>query len=127
MKRTLILTMLVLILSLSVCTGTSAVLGHIIEETRYLHNEAVRCVENNDTEKAAEIMVQLATLWREKEPFLEMITSHDAIHEVKLGIIEAQICLECGDHDDFLRTISIAGEGLEHMDSVESLSLSNLY
>ena len=127
MKRTLILTLTVFILSLSVCAGTSAALGRIIEETRYLHNEAVRFVENNEPEKAAEIMVQLAALWREKEPFLEMITSHDAIHEVKLGIIEAQICLECGDHDDFLRTISITGEGLEHMDSVESLSLSNLY
>ena len=56
-----------------------------------------------------------------------MISSHDAIHEVKLGIIEAQICLECGDHDDFLRTISIAGEGLEHMAVSETLSLSNLY
>ena len=77
--------------------------------------------------RPAFFMVEMAVLWRKKEPFLEVMTSHDAIHEVKLGIIEAQICLECGDHDDFLRTISIAGEGLEHMESVEMLSLSNLY
>jgi len=126
-RRTLILTLSVLILALSACAGASAYLRDVIGEVRYLHNEAVRRVESGETDKAKEIMVQMAILWREKEPFLEVITSHDAIHEVKLGIIEAQICLECDDHDDFLRTISIAGEGLEHMESVEMLSLSNLY
>ena len=127
MRRTLILTVSVFVLALCVCVCASAFLGSVIEEIRYLHNEAVRMTESGRTDEAREIMVQMATLWREKEPFLEIITSHDAIHEVKLGIIEAQICLECGDHDDFLRTISIAGEGLEHMRSVEALSLSNLY
>ena len=127
MKRTLLLTLAVLALSVLSCVGSSLFLGSVIEEVRWLHNEAVRCVENGQHSRAAEIMVQMATLWREKESLLEMITSHDAIHEVKLGIIEAQICLECGDHDDFLRTIAITGEGLEHMRSVEALSLSNLY
>ena len=127
MRRTLILTLSVLILALSVCTFTSAFMSDIVEQVRYLHNEAVRCVESGDTGRAKEIMVEMATLWREKESVLEVITSHDAVHEVKLGIIEAQICLECDDHDDFLRTISIAGEGLEHMLSTEILSLSNLY
>lgn len=127
MRRTLVITLCVLVLALSVCTGASRFLENVISQERFLHNEAVRYVESGKTEKAREIMVQMAALWREKEPVLEILTSHDAIHEVKLGIIEAQICLECGDHDDFLRTISIAGEGLEHMKSVEMLSLSNLY
>ena len=127
MRRTLILTLSVLILALSVCTFTSVFMDNVVDQVRYLNNEAVRYVESGETDKAKEIMVEMATLWREKESILEVITSHDAIHEVKLGIIEAQICLECDDHDDFLRTISIAGEGLEHMLSTEILSLSNLY
>ena len=127
MKRTLTLTLAVLFFALAVCTGGSIFLRDVIGKVRHLHNEAVRCVEADDIASAKQLMVEMAVLWRRKEPFLEVITSHDAIHEVKLGIIEAQICLECGDHDDFLRTISIAGEGLEHMESVEMLSLSNLY
>lgn len=127
MRRTLVITLCVLVLALSICTGCSLFLKNVIGDVRHLHNEAVRYVESGNPEKARELMIQMATLWREKEPILEILTSHDAIHEVKLGIIEAQICLECGDHDDFLRTISIAGEGLEHMRSVEMLSLSNLY
>lgn len=127
MRRTLILTLTVLILSLGSCAGSAAFLGGVIEQARYLHNEAVRYVEADDPTKAKELMVELAALWRKKEPILEILTSHDAIHEVKLGIVEAQICLECGDHDDFLRTISITGEGLEHMKSTEALSFSNLY
>lgn len=127
MRRTIIITSSVLIISLCICAFTCIFLGDVIEKARYLHNEAVYCVESEDTVQAKELMVELAALWREKEPVLEIITSHDAIHEVKLGIIEAQICLECGDHDDFLRTISIVGEGLEHMRSTEALSFSNLY
>lgn len=127
MRRTLLLTVFTLLLAIAVCALSAHFLGDVIDEMRYLHNEAVRCVESDDTDAAREIMVRMAMLWREKEPFLEMMTSHDAIHEVKLGIIEAQICLECDDHDDFLRTIAIAGEGLEHMRSTEALSFSNLY
>ena len=127
MRRTLILTLLVFALSFAVCLSASVFLKDTIEEVRFLHNEAVRYVEMENPARAKEIMVQMAELWRKKEPVLSMISSHDAIHDVKIGIIEAQICLECGDHDDFLRTISIAGEGLEHMASAEKLSLSNLY
>lgn len=127
MRRTFLLTIGVLIIDLVICTLSMHTLNHIIEKARDLRSEAVIAVENDDAERAKEIMVGLAELWKDKEKLLEVITSHDALHEVKLGIIEAQICLECGDHDDFLRTISVVGEGLEHIFSAESISLSNLY
>lgn len=127
MKRALGLMLAVLFLAVAVCVGASGFLCATIDEARYLHNEAVRWVENGDVDRAAALMVEMATLWRKREPVLEMLASHDSIHEVKIGIIEAQICLECDDHDDFLRTISITGEALDHMRAVEALSFSNLY
>ena len=71
--------------------------------------------------------MRLARLWREKSPVLERFTSHDALHEVASGILEAQICLDCGDHDDFLRTMAVMNGGLEHLRDTEALSWENLY
>lgn len=127
MRRTLFLTLSVLFISVAICTASLITLNDTMEKARILRSEAVLAVESDDPERAKEIMVELAELWKEKADILEILTSHDALHEVKTGIIEAQICLECGDHDDFLRTISIVGEGLEHMNDVEALTLSNLY
>lgn len=127
MRRTLLLTACVLIVSLSICTISLLTLTQILDQARALRSEAILAVEEDNPTRAAEIMVELAELWKEKENLLEVLTSHDALHEVKTGIIEAQICLECGDHDDFLRTISVVGEGLEHISDVEAISVSNLY
>ena len=53
--------------------------------------------------------------------------NHDALHDVDAAIAEAQICLECEDHDDFLRTMSTVRAGLEHLKDEEALRLANLY
>lgn len=127
MRRVLILTLAVFLVSMAICTTSLLTLNSIIDEARELRSEAVLSVENNDVRHAKEVMVELAMLWKEKAGILEFITSHDALHEVKTGIIEAQICLECDDHDDFLRNISLVGEGLEHIFDVEALRFSNLY
>ena len=58
---------------------------------------------------------------------LELLASHDALHEVQSSIAEAQICLECEDRDDFLRTMSQTAQGLAHLRDEEALRLSNLY
>ena len=127
MKRTLILTLAVLILCISVCTAGMRLLSSTLDQARRLRSEAILAVERNDPDRAKEIMVELAELWKQKTPVMEVLTSHDALHDVESGIIEAQICLECDDHDDFLRTISIVGACIDHLENVEHISLSNLY
>ena len=127
MRRTAIMTLSVFLIAVAICTVSLLMMSNIVERARILRSEAILAVEDDDPERAKELMVELAELWKDKSGLLEVLTSHDALHEVKTGIIEAQICLECGDHDDFLRTISTVGEGLEHIYDVEALSISNLY
>lgn len=127
MRRTAIMTLSVFLIAVAICTVSLLMMSNIVERARTLRSEAILAVEDDDPERAKELMVELAELWKDKSGLLEVLTSHDALHEVKTGIIEAQICLECGDHDDFLRTISTVGEGLEHIYDVEALSISNLY
>ena len=127
MRRTMILTLTVLTISLSICAVSLLIMAGIVDQARTLRSEAILAVQKGNSVRAQEILVELAELWREKSDLLEILTSHDALHEVKTGIIEAQICLECDDHDDFLRTLSTVGEGLEHIFDVEAIRLSNLY
>lgn len=127
MKRTLFLTLAVLVLCISVCTVGTRFLGNILDRADRLRSEAIIAVEENNPDYAMEIMVKLAELWKQNTPIMEVLTSHDALHDVESGIMEAQICLECDDHDDFLRTISIVGAGMDHLNDVEHISLSNLY
>ena len=43
------------------------------------------------------------------------------------SIAEARICLECRDHDDFLRTMAAVEMGLSHLKDEESVRWANLY
>ena len=127
MKRTLIMTLCVLAAALAVCAGSMLALNGTVEQARRLESLAVLAVQEDRAEDAGELLVELAELWRDRAPLLEMLAEHDALHDVAAAIAEAQICLECGDHDDFLRTMSAIELGLGHLKDEEALRWENLY
>ena len=126
MKRTLVLTLGVLAVSLAVCLWGGRTLNHVIREADALRSAAVLAAETGDADRAKELMLRLARLWRDRSDAMEMLASHDALHEVTTGILEAQICLECGDHDDFLRNMAVMGEALGHLVDEQAFRLANL-
>jgi hypothetical protein len=73
------------------------------------------------------MMVHLADYWRSREGALELLASHDALHEVGAAIAQASVCLECDDHDDFLRTMADVDMALGHLRDEEALSWENPY
>ena len=107
MKRKLALTLAVLACALAVCTAGLFALNDAVDE--------------------AERLQSLAVLWEGRGALMETLASHDALHEVSAALAEAQICLECEDHDDFLRTMSTVRMGLSHLRDEQALRLSNLY
>ena len=58
---------------------------------------------------------------------METLASHDALLDVAAAIAEARICLDCRDHDDFLRTLSEVEMGLDHLKDEEAVRWENLY
>ena len=58
---------------------------------------------------------------------MEMLTSHDDLHEVYADVVDARVCLEQGDRDDCFRALAQLGEALHHIGEMEAVSLSNLY
>ena len=127
MKRTLILTLAVLAAALAVCWASQAALNGAVDEAERLQSLAVMAAEEKRFSDAKSLMVQLAKHWAGRATLMEMLASHDALHDVDAAIAEAQICLECADHDDFLRTMSTVRAGLEHLKDEEALRLANLY
>jgi len=126
-RRTLILTMCVLVAALAVCAGAMVALNGTVDKAQRLRSIAVLSREEGDEAAARTALVQLARLWREREGLLEVLADHDALHDVGSAIAEARICLECDDHDDFLRTMSQVDMGLEHLKDEEAVRWENLY
>ena len=127
MKRMLATALIVLMASLGVMTAGLLYLNRAVTRATALGSEAVLAAQMNRGDSAAETMVALAEFWHGHAPTLEMLAGHDALHEVQVGIAEAQICLECEDRDDFLRCMAVAGEALRHLRDEQALRLSNLY
>jgi hypothetical protein len=127
MKRTLILTLCVLAVALAVCWASQAALNGAVEEAERLQSLAVLAVQEKNFSEAKSLVVRLAEHWERRGGMMEMLASHDALHDVDAALGEAQICLECEDHDDFLRTMSTVRAGLEHLKDEQALSFMNLY
>ena len=121
------MTLCVLAAALAVCAGSMLALNGTVEQARRLESLAVLAVQEDRAEDAGELLVELAELWRDRAPLLEMLAEHDALHDVAAAIAEAKICLECRDHDDFLRTMSTVEMGLGHLKDEEAVRWENLY
>ncbi len=121
------MTLCVLAVALAVCAGSMLALNGTVERARRLQSLAVLAVQEGRPDDAGELLVSLAELWRDRAPLLETLAEHDALHDVTAAIAEAQICLECGDHDDFLRTMSAVELGLGHLKDEEAVRWENLY
>ena len=127
MRRAMIVTAAVLVCALAVCAVSQAALDRAVSRAQALHARALEAVEADRTEQAAALLGELIEFWENRASALEKFVGHDALHEVAAALAEARICLACRDHDDFLRTMSTARMGLEHLRDEEALSWENLY
>ncbi len=127
MKRTRILTLAVLAAALALCWASQAALNRAVDEAERLQSLAVLAAQEERVADAKSLMVRLAEYWSDQANLMEMMAGHDALHDVDAAIAEAQICLECEDRDDFLRTMSTVRAGLEHLKDEQALRLANLY
>lgn len=127
MRRALIVTVAVLICALALCALSQAALNRAVSRAEALHTQALQAVEAGHPARAEALLGELIGFWADRTPTLEKLVSHDALHDVAAALAEARICLACGDHDDFLRTMSTARLGLEHLYDEEALSWENLY
>lgn len=117
----------VLAVSLLVCALSMIWLNSVLDEAHGITIDVFTAMEEGRVEDARQGLVALATLWDEHSDLLEMLCAHDDLHEVKERIIQAEICMEYTDMEDFYSTVALIGEGIEHIRDQEALRWTNLY
>jgi len=127
MRKTICITLGVLICALALCTVSRVKIERLTTHARHLRTEAISAMEIGDVQQAEERMVELASFINQNTHWLEMVCEHDDLHEIKANIIDAQAAIEFGIEDDFYQAIYRFGEGIDHIFEIEEISLGNLY
>lgn len=127
MRSTLIALIVVVALAVALCALSQAQVRNVTEEMDILRVQAAELARTGDNMGAMECLTSFASCWQSATPLLEMLTSHNDLHEVAAQLVDAQVCLENGDLDDCFRALAQLGEALRHIQDMEALTLSNLY
>lgn len=127
MRRMILTTAIVFLLSMGICTFSTMGIERVVERCQELRNEAVMAMDSGAIQETEEGLSALATYLEEHQGWLEILLEHEELHEIKNQILEAKLGLEYGVEDDFYQAIAKVNEALEHVRSIERMSLSNLY
>ena len=127
MRRTMIIALAVLALSLVVCAaGTWAVDG-AAQRTDALRKAAEHAVMLGDSTGALKQVLTMSEKWQSDSRWLELMTSHDALSDVREAIDDVRVCLENGAHAEFFRASAVAAAALERLRATEAVRLLNLF
>lgn len=109
-----------------ICAFSLIMIGHISDEMEEIRVSVLERIDAGDQEGAREELGQMKETWGRNEKLLAVLTSHDDLHEIAELIIESGAHLDAGDPDDFVRSMALLGEAIEHLHREEKLSLSNI-
>lgn len=125
MKRTIRITIGVLLAALALCCFAQNRIIRFTERARHLRTEAILALDGGDVQRAEVLLVELGSYLKENQAALEMFCDHADLHELKGELIDAQASIEFGIEDDFYQAIYRFGEMLDHIASVEEMRIEN--
>ena len=126
MRMTLISMLVVLMLVAAVCTFSMRFILNVSAQMEDMHNEVMDCAEAGNTEEAKERLSQMAQYWKKSENIMAALVPHGSIHEITGLLIESNACLKAEDMDDFMGSMALLGEALQHLEEDERFHLSNI-
>lgn len=97
-----------------------------VDELDDMRAKAIEILRAGDIEKTKDAVTALANVFKEHARTLELLVSHDDIHDAYSHLLDARISLECGDLDDAYQALAQLGEALGHIREHEEFSLANL-
>lgn len=127
MRKTIWITLATFIAAMAVCMLAKTNINRLVTHARHLRTEALEAMDEGEVQLAEERLVELAGFIDRNQGWLEVVCNHADLHEMKGNIIDAQASIEFGIEDDFYQAIYRFGEGLDHIDDIESIRFSNLY
>ena len=127
MRRTMLMAATVLVTAVAlILTGTLSV-NRATQRAGMLLQASAEAARWGDLGEAFRQMTALEGWWRQQAARLELMTSHDALADVRGGILDALLCLSEGERVEFLRSCVDIGMALERLRAAESPRLMNLF
>ena len=127
MKRTLIVALVVLALSVAAISAGIAAVSDAIERAGQLGAIAANAARMGDSRSALSAIAALDAHWRARSRILELFTAHDALSEVQSAIGDAGLCAEAGEDLECLRALARTAAALERIRVAEAARLANLF
>ena len=127
MRRTVLIALTVLALSVGVCAASAVSVERAVRGAEGLLQQSVQAARLGDEARAGQAAQALYAMWLERERVLELLTSHDALSEIRGGIEDALLCLERGEALEFARAMARVRAGLERLRMAEAVRLMNLF
>lgn len=127
MKQMIVFSIVLLLATALICCGSTLLIHKVLDRMEDIHEQALSCTDIDDAEGALVALTQLAQLWSEADYWMEMLTDHADIHNVREQIVSAKALLEHDDIAQYHQSMALVREGLDHIRRSESLSLSNLF
>ena len=127
MRRLFWTTVIVLAAFLALCGAASARMTSVLDGAHALAVEISAGMERGDERFVRENLTALCRLWNEASRRMEAVCDAEALHRVEELLIQAKICMEYGDMEDFYTAAALAGEGIERIRDAQQLRWSNLY
>lgn len=126
MKGTLISMLAVAVLAAGICAFSLLMIEHVSDEMEEMHVSVLDRIDTGDWEGAREGLGRMKEMWGRHENVMAVLSSHDDLHSITELIIESAAHLDAGDPDDFVWSMALLGEAIEHLHREERLSLSNI-
>lgn len=127
MKTRLITTIIILIVSIGLCTFSLFYVESVTDELDDMRLSALEFAEAERLSEAEAVLTNMLEYTKRKSPLLEMLTPHDDLHEMVMQLTDAKVSLTIQDMDDFDKAFALFQENLEHIREHEQLALSNIF
>jgi hypothetical protein len=126
MRAKLIGVIAVAVVAVSFCLVCLFVVSHAVGQMEELSMEAQDLVEQGQIDEAVAKMTQLAVEWERHKQFLEIMISHDEMHEVVERYTEAEINLKRNRLDEYFQSMALLQEMLDHIREQEKVRWGNV-
>lgn len=127
MRRTLITALAVLIIAIALCVASTWAVGGAVKRADDLRLSAEHAAKLGDRAGALKQVLAMSESWQSDNRWLELMTSHDALSDVRVAIDDARVCLENNERAEFLRACAVMAAALERLRATESVRLMNLF
>ena len=127
MRRTMIIALAVLVLSLMICAAGTWAVDSAAQRADALRKAAEHAVMLGDSTGALKQVLTMSEKWQSDSRWLELMTSHDALSDVRDAINDVRVCLENGARAEYFRASAVVAAALERLRATEAVRLLNLF